>query len=489
MSEKMISEESSAEEVADYLSKNKKISDDVKKNFIKEGITGDILFDLSDNEFKLLGLKLGPIKKLRKFLDDNKDKFKEKEYKENITIISKPEEVKQFFDKCLNFKENLDNLDGKKLLELNDEGMVKLGLNLGQRKRSLKYIEYFKTLKVEIPQEEEEPILVTKKSNEEEVANFLKLKLKFSQDSIDALGLDGESLFMLEETDIQELTELKEEEKNNLIKFLNDSKLDNKKENESELVITNKSTDEEVAKFLKIKLGFKDESIEELSLDGESLFLLQDTDIDELKEISQEERDKLKNFLNEEKNKNKENLIIEEDVKIEQNPKNKDDIQIEEKPKNEEISKPKENSEVKESIQISQSNHNKIKEEPKIEGNSGIIEQAKIEKKVEKQEEPKNEIRFVKEERQEKEENEEIPKKEENSKIDDKKYVNSNVINETPRLLEDKKQENKDIPKNKENSKIDDKKYVNNNEINETPRLLEDKKQENKKRIKNNRRK
>ena len=64
------------------------------------------------------------------------------------------------------------------------------------------------------------------------------------------------------------------------------------------IVITEKSTNEEVAKFLKDKLGFKDESIESLGLDGEAIFLLKEDEIDELTEISQEERDNLKKFLN-----------------------------------------------------------------------------------------------------------------------------------------------------------------------------------------------
>ena len=299
MSEKTISEQSTKEEVADFFIKHFKITEDNKNTLLKEDISGDVLYDI---DFKSLGVKLGPLKKIQKFLNENKEKFKEIEIKEKITAISKPEEVKNFFENCLNFQKELNNFDGKGLIQLDEEGMKKLGLNLGQTKKLVKYIEYFKTLKVEEPPVGgEEDIIINKESSGEDVAKFLKMRLKFSQDSINSLDLDGESLFMLEETEIDDLAELTDEERNNLKKYLFETKKDN------ELVITNKSTSSEVAKFLKEKLGFKNESVEKLDLDGESLFLLEEKEIDELEDISSEEKDKLKKFLSEEKNKNEKN--------------------------------------------------------------------------------------------------------------------------------------------------------------------------------------
>ena len=49
-----ISSNSKKEEIANYFQKNFKISDEAKNNLIKEEITGDILLDISDNEFKSL---------------------------------------------------------------------------------------------------------------------------------------------------------------------------------------------------------------------------------------------------------------------------------------------------------------------------------------------------------------------------------------------------------------------------------------------------
>ena len=306
MSEKTLSEYSTKEEVADFFVKKFKISEEIKNNFIKEDISGDVLYDILYSEFKSLGLKVGPLKKIQKFLRENKNNFKEKEIKEVITSNTKSKEVKNFFEKCINFKNKLENLDGKGLLELNEEEMKKLGLNLGQRKKLVKYIEYFKTIPPPPPDSPNEEIIITEKSTEEEVSKFLKIRLKFSQDSIYKLGLDGESLFMLEGSEIDKFGELTLDEKYNLKRFLFETKNDKTLEQKPgpELIITEKSSSEEVAKFLKSKLGFNDEEIKELELDGESLYELEETEIDEFAFISQEEKDKLKKFLYEEKNKN-----------------------------------------------------------------------------------------------------------------------------------------------------------------------------------------
>ena len=316
-----ISSESTKEEVAEYCSKKYKISDESKNLMIKEDISGDTLLYLKDTDFGELKLKLGKYKKIQNYVEANKDKFKEKEIKEVITAKSNPEKVKSFFERCLYFKGDLNNLDGKGLIDLDEEGMKKLGLNLGQRKKLPRYIEYFKTLKEEEPPEQPggDEIMVSKDSSEEDVAKFLEMRLKFSKDSIEDLGLDGESLFMLQEDDINK-SNISQEEKDKLKKFLSEGKIGEKEDKadkkEEEIKVTKTSTNEEVAKFLKVKLGFKDESIEELDLDGESLFMLNETEIDKLADISKEEKDNLKKFLAGEKSKNEQNT----ETKSEQEP-------------------------------------------------------------------------------------------------------------------------------------------------------------------------
>ena len=130
-----ISSNSKKEEIANYFQKNFKISDEAKNNLIKEEITGDILLDISDNEFKSLGLKVGHLLRIKKFLKGNEDKFKKaKEIKVKITNKSSPQQVKNFLESCLNYKLNENNIDGKRLIELKEEEMNKLGFNLGQKK-------------------------------------------------------------------------------------------------------------------------------------------------------------------------------------------------------------------------------------------------------------------------------------------------------------------------------------------------------------------
>ena len=149
----MLNSNSSKEDVANYFAKNFKIKDDVKNNLIKEDISGDILNNLDDDNFKALGIKLGPLTKIKKFLKDNKDKFGEKKIDVKITGKTGAREVANFFEECLNFTGELNEMDGKGLIELNEEGMNKLGLNIGQKKKIIKYINYFKTLKDEEPED------------------------------------------------------------------------------------------------------------------------------------------------------------------------------------------------------------------------------------------------------------------------------------------------------------------------------------------------
>ena len=143
-----ISADSTCEEVAEDLSINCKLKEDDKNKFIKEGISGDILYMLDNNNIKNdLKMKIGPEKRITKYLEENKDKFKPKEIKENIPI-KKEEEIKTFFEKFIGFKGNLDTIkEENDLKQLKKEDMEKLGLNLGQRIKLARYIDYFNSLK------------------------------------------------------------------------------------------------------------------------------------------------------------------------------------------------------------------------------------------------------------------------------------------------------------------------------------------------------
>lgn len=211
-----ISKASSKEEIAEFLSSNYKISQEVKNNFIKEDISGEILLDLGINELKNLGLKIGPIKKFQDYLKKNKDKFDSKPNNLKINMNSDEKDVKIFMENYLNFKGSLNKINGKKLFDLSLEEMKDEGLNLGQRKKLYKYIQYAK--------ENIAKKKITKKSDKAEVGKYLKEILNFSDKAIREMELDGESLFLLSEEDIDELEELNEEEKDKLKNFLKSQK-------------------------------------------------------------------------------------------------------------------------------------------------------------------------------------------------------------------------------------------------------------------------
>ena len=319
-----ISELSTKEEVANYLSTELNLKDDMKHIILNEYITGDILPQLSEEDVAGLGFKLGPKKRINKFIAENKDKFKEKEITEKIMENSNKEEVKNFFEKCIEFTGELSNLDGKGLLELDEEGMKSLGLKFGQRKRLIKYIEYFKTLKPPPDEEDKEPI-ISRKSTEEEVSKFLKMKLKFSQDSIDSIELDGASLFELQEKEIDELEQITTEEKENLKKFLRGELEQNteEKEKEPEFKLDLNSTLADICNFLKKKLNFSDEtisSIKEQDIDTDCFFSLTIEDMNDFKGISETEKEKLNIYLKEFREEKEGN-----EIKID-NKKSKEDV-------------------------------------------------------------------------------------------------------------------------------------------------------------------
>ena len=171
----MLSNVSTSDEVAQFFINRCQISEEIANNIKKESITGDVLPLLSKEEFKSIGFKFGHIKSWSNYFNDNKDKFPEKEFKETLTVYSTEEEIKTFLEKYLNYNGPLNNLNGRKLMELNEEKMKNIGLNLGQRKKLIKYINYFRSLNIkESTEEDTADIVITKKSSNEEVANFLK---------------------------------------------------------------------------------------------------------------------------------------------------------------------------------------------------------------------------------------------------------------------------------------------------------------------------
>ena len=166
---KDISSNSTKEQVSSFLSSKFKISKDIGKKIIKEDISGDIIFNLEENELKKLGLKLGPVIKIRKYLAENAANFKEKEVEEKIDDSTSAEEVNNFMEKYIGYKGDL-KLDGNQFLNLKEKDISQMKLNLGQRKKLEKYIKYFNSKKSQKKEEikKEDKDKIKNKEKEEE---------------------------------------------------------------------------------------------------------------------------------------------------------------------------------------------------------------------------------------------------------------------------------------------------------------------------------
>ena len=218
-----INYKSTEENVAEYLCSKYNISEEAKSKIIQENIDGEVFFDLNQKDMIMsLKIPLNISKNIYNFLVDNKGKFQEKVINFKITSNSNSEDVKLFFQEYIGFNGKLNDLNGYQLLLLNEERTKKMGLNLGQRKKLMKYINYFKTLKIE----ETKEFTISENSSKDDVKKFLKEKLNFSEKSIMEiynLGVDGGFLFILNIEDIDDFN-IKDEEKNLLKKIIKEKK-------------------------------------------------------------------------------------------------------------------------------------------------------------------------------------------------------------------------------------------------------------------------
>ena len=135
--------ESTKEELAEFFIIKFGLSEKIKENIINEDISGDILLYLKDNDFIKLGIKKGDIEKIEYYIRNNIYKFIEKEIEEKIDENSTVEDVDNFFKKIIGFNGKLNNIDGKKFLNLTYENVQDIGLNIGQTKRFEKYFRIF----------------------------------------------------------------------------------------------------------------------------------------------------------------------------------------------------------------------------------------------------------------------------------------------------------------------------------------------------------
>ena len=391
-----ISINSSKEEVSEFFLSKIDLSKTNANNLIKESISGDILPYLDDNDYKFLGIKKGKKKRIQIYLNENKDKFKPKPLNLIIDNNSNNSQVKNFFDEYLSFKLNNNDIDGKKILNISEQEMANIGLNLGQRKKLINYINFAKS-KIN---EKKTNLKISRDSTQEEVSQFLKEILKFSDEAIEALDLDGISFFEFTEEDIDEMEELNEEQKENYKNYL-------KNELKKEL-----SEKKEIKKEKKIE------------------------EINEKASFNEDNFEKPKNDGNKEKNKNEnyENNLENKKEKLEK-----------------EI-----NKKVKEKEEKKEENIQQIKKEKKISINETKNEQ--VNNQINNNNKKINEIIINKNKKDNKIE---IPIISQNNLKDEEKNINNNIIikNEPQKNIEiknDKKNEiininNKNIKDEKEN--------------------------------------
>ena len=201
---KNLSISSTKEDVSNFLSKNYKIKNNIKDNIINENITGETLKYLDDNDYTFLGIEPDVKAKIKNYLETKKNQFIEKPINITLNDNSNINEVKKFCQEYLSFKGKLnDDLDGKKILSLTDQEMKNIGLNLGQRKKLLKYIKHVEEI-----------------NYNNDLKKFLNEKLNFTQQKIESLKLNGDDLYAFIREEIGKLSPNQKNKKKKLLKKL-----------------------------------------------------------------------------------------------------------------------------------------------------------------------------------------------------------------------------------------------------------------------------
>ena len=300
-----ISNISSCKEIADFFFKDEK-SLAYNEIIIKQGISGDVITEAIPH-LKDFGIKGTQLITIRKYVNNYKEKFKPKIISEKIPISNK-EVIKNFFEKFIDFKGDLEGKINEEndLFKLEENDMKNLGLNFGQRIRLIRYINYFKELKENEKEKmiDDIKITISKNSNQEEVNNYLKNVLLFSDKSIEEFSAYSELLFELSEDDLDAYEDiLNSEEMIMLRKFIKKRNEIKKKESQN---LSKNTPYEEIINFIKQKLNF--------DIDKNDI---SDLKLDEYENLTKEEKEIIRNALNQ-KNiiENKDNNISVDTIKF-----------------------------------------------------------------------------------------------------------------------------------------------------------------------------
>ena len=438
-SEDKITSSSSPEEVAKCFAEKLKISQEVQENIIKQEISGDILLSLEDAELKSLGLKLGPMKKVKKYLSENKNDFIEKDIEIKIDINSTKAEVKEFLEKYIGMDEDYD-LNGKELLELSNDDIESIGLNLGKKKKFEKYLKYFKSIKTENKEDKKEEPKEQKneqmeekeeKVNEEKDINDNNQK---EEENKEKEKKENKEEGKEEEIPVNDEAKLRVknikpidlDSKNNI--FFMISLTDNYNDNNFSIVACNgKEGDKSVDYHYNI---ISDEDTTALDEEKRRILVVQVPSEEKLKNLTvkilKKETIKIKKDLSSE---NKEENIEKEKNEIildNEGEKEEDKDEKKEKKAEEQEEDMKDKEEIK--LEKKEDNKEEKKEDNKVEKKEDNKEEKKEDNKEENKEEKKEEIKEEKKE-EIKEENKEEKKKDNKEEIKEEIKITEFICN------------------------------------------------------------
>ena len=172
-------------------------------------LDGESLFELNENDIEMLDILNEEKEKLKNYI--RKLKSTEEPLK-NITKESSVEEVADFLRKVFAIPEDvIDDLgiDGDTFLNTTEEDVDGLDISEEQKNSWKKYLK--------------EQNSINEESSKEQVKNFLRSKLSFSDISLNQMNYDGKTLLQLKEFQIKKLN-IKDEEKNKLKSLLKRTK-------------------------------------------------------------------------------------------------------------------------------------------------------------------------------------------------------------------------------------------------------------------------
>ena len=192
------------EELSSYMERLFQISKEVKQKIINECIDGEVLIEFNSQDYKIFELNPFLEETLKMIVNSVKNDKKEIKMEEIIKKLN-----------SFGIKQPEDYLN---------KDLEKLELKIGQKIMLKKYVNLINSKPINI------------NSSYEDISKYFKEKLQISDESINKLkGING-ALFLEVGENIFKVLDIKEEDKNKLMKFIisqNSEKIDKTQEEEN----------------------------------------------------------------------------------------------------------------------------------------------------------------------------------------------------------------------------------------------------------------